>query len=132
MTDFIEKKEEDEKEEGENLYTRLIKAAANNSKLFKFANLFDKLNNNISQASKAELNKTRGGQLALKTAGFVEQAQRTAGGAAFDVAQESLQLANLIADKTNLIEFDEDLDRKQQDNGTRFWRRNGRNCRPRR
>jgi len=115
MTDFIEKKEEDEKEEGENLYTRLIKAAANNSKLFKFANLFDKLNNNISQASKAELNKTRGGQLALKTAGFVEQAQRTAGGAAFDVAQESLQLANLIADKTNLIEFDEDLDRKQQE-----------------
>jgi hypothetical protein len=114
MTDFIKNKEEDEKEEGENLYTRLIKAAANNSNLFKFANLFDKLNNDISNTSKAKLNQTLAGKAILKTGQVVEQAQRTAGGAAFDVAQESLQLANLIADKTNLIEFDEDLNRKQQ------------------
>jgi len=115
MTDFLEKKEEDEeKKEGENLYTRLIKAAANNSNLFKFANLYDKLNANISDASKAKLNETLAGKAILKTGQVVEQAQRTAGGAAFDVAQESLQLANLIADKTNLIEFDEDLNRKQQ------------------
>ena len=115
MTDFLDKKEEDEeKKEGENLYTRIIKAAANNSNLFQFANLFDKLNNDISNASRAELNKTLAGKAILKTGQVVEQAQRTAGGAAFDVAQESLQLANLIADKTNLIEFDEDLNRKQQ------------------
>ena len=67
MTDFIKNKEEDEKEEGENLYTRLIKAAANNSNLFKFANLFDKLNNDISNTSKAKLNETLAGKAILKT-----------------------------------------------------------------
>ena len=46
---------------------------------------------------------------------IVEQTKRTVTGAATDVGQESLQLANLIADKTGIYEFDDELHEKQQE-----------------
>ena len=46
---------------------------------------------------------------------IVEQTKRTITGAATDVGQESLQLANLIADKTGIYEFDDELHEKQQE-----------------
>ncbi len=52
---------------------------------------------------------------------IVEQTKRTITGAATDVGQESLQLANLIADKTGIYEFDNELHEKQQE----FFKKTG-------
>ena len=46
---------------------------------------------------------------------IVENTKRTISGAATDVGQETLQLANLIADKTGIYEFDDELHEKQQE-----------------
>ena len=51
----------------------------------------------------------------VKAGDVVEGAQRTLGGAGADVAQESLQLVNLIADKTNIYDFDDEMHDKQQE-----------------
>ena len=77
---------------GDNLYSRIVNAAMKNSPFFTSIKALDKLDNNI-----------------------VEQTQRTIGGATGDIAQETLQLGNFLADKANLYELDDDLHERQQE-----------------
>ena len=82
----------EKQKKGDNLYSRIVNAAMKNSPFFTSIKALDKLDNNI-----------------------VEQTQRTIGGATGDIAQETLQLGNFLADKANLYELDDDLHERQQE-----------------
>ena len=115
----------------------LVTTFKNNSTLFKITDAVDTLNSNISDKVKTQILEKdsklldedynlvapkkvasyiqdKAGKTLIKSGEFIEQAQRTIAGGAADVTQESVQLANLIADKTNLYEFDDELHDKQQ------------------
>ena len=110
-------KDDEEKTFFERLQESLIKTIKNSSPVFTVANAVDDLNRNISDKTKNEIEKSGSlSEKALVKAGdVVEGAQRTLGGAGADVAQESLQLVNLIADKTNIYDFDDEMHDKQQE-----------------
>ena len=74
----------------------------------------DALNADIDEATKKEIEKTVLGRAGLAVAPKLESAQRTIAGAASDVGRESLSLVNLIADKTNLYEVDDELLERQE------------------
>ena len=82
----------EKQKKGDNLYSRIVNAAMKYSPFFTSIKALDKLDNNI-----------------------VEQTQRTIGGATGDIAQETLQLGNFLADKANLYELDDDLHERQQE-----------------
>ena len=115
----------------------LVTTFKNSSPIFKITDTVDTLNRNISDRVKTQILEKdsklldedynlvapkkvasyiqdKAGKTLIKSGEFIEQAQRTIAGGAADVTQESLQLANLIADKTNLYEFDDELHDKQQ------------------
>lgn len=75
----------------------------------------DALNADISEATRQELESSAGGRFALGAAQKLESTQRTLAGAASDVSRETLSLANLIADKTNLYEVDDELLERQEE-----------------
>ena len=110
-------KDDEEKTFFERLQESLIKTIKTSSPVFTVANAVDDLNRNISDKTKNEIEKS--GSLSekalVKAGNVVEGAQRTLGGAGADVAQESLQLVNLIADKTNIYDFDDEMHDKQQE-----------------
>jgi len=104
-------KDDEEKTFFERFQESLIKTIKNRSPVFTVANAVDDLNRNISDKTKNEIEKS--GSLSakalVKAGNVVESAQRTLGGGGADVAQESLQLVNLIADKTNIYDLDDDM-----------------------
>ena len=74
----------------------------------------DSLNADIDEATKKQIESTVLGRAGLAAAPKLESAQRTIAGAASDVGRESLSLVNLIADKTNLYEVDDELLERQE------------------
>jgi hypothetical protein len=116
MVDITNKKDNEEKEEEEkSIYSRIASAIADTSGLLKNMKLLDNINNQIKNSSNVQLQNSLAGKAFTKAGDISEQVQRTVGGAAFDVGQESLQLANLIADKTNLYDYDDELNDRQQE-----------------
>jgi len=113
MVDFTKKQEED-KEEEENFYTKLIKSAAKNNNFVQLASLFDKLDDSLIEKTRNKVDRIAN-QLETNTVEPGAKFDRTFAGGASDVAQETLQLTNLIADKTNIYDYDDDLHDKQQE-----------------
>ena len=104
----------------------------NSSPFFKAVDAVDTVNRNISEDVKNNIRKKdvdipvptttslktfvedTTSKAIVKAGDVVEQGQRVVAGAGADVAQESLQLVNLIADKANIYEVDPELQDKQQ------------------
>tara|TARA_R110002167_G_scaffold812_2_gene3536 strand:+ start:969 stop:5411 length:4443 start_codon:yes stop_codon:yes gene_type:complete len=114
MVDFTNKEKKDKDEEEENLYTKFIKSATKNNNFVQLASLFDKLDDTLLEKHKNKIDKINN-QLKTNTVEPGAKFDRTIGGGIADVGQETLQLTNMIADKTNLYDYDEDLHDKQQE-----------------
>ena len=116
---FFRKEEDELSKENEDRALNLFKTALefNLKRLpgYEIIKSVDALNADIDEATKKQIESTVLGRAGLAVAPKLESAQRTLVGAAEDVGRETLSLANLVADKTNLYEVDDELLERQEE-----------------
>tara|TARA_X000001388_G_C2234251_1_gene124562 strand:+ start:3802 stop:8016 length:4215 start_codon:yes stop_codon:yes gene_type:complete len=84
------------------------------SPIYQALNGLDSLNNNIDEEVRKKIEATDSGKKTLRAAEILESTQRTLGGAASDVTRETFELAELLADKTNLYNFNPEQKEKTE------------------
>ena len=115
---FFRKEEDELSKENEDralgFFRAAIELGLRKNPVYEIIKSVDALNADIDEATKKEIEKTVLGRAGLALAPKLESAQRTIAGAVSDVGRENLSLVNLIADKTNLYEVDDELLERQE------------------